>query len=224
MTATMDVKIQDGKLALTEHEGVEVWPVDREMSAVGLPATRLEGIEKVTGRAQYSYDVRLPNQLYAAVLRSPHPHARLIRIDTSRAEALPGVHAVISSANTPKIPWFTDSFVFDTTVRYVGDEVAAVAVETDDIAADALRLIEVEYEILPHVMNVEDAIRPDAPKLRDEGNIPDEPKVYDRGDASAALAGADVIVDAVFTTQAALHNALEPHGCTVSWDGDELTV
>jgi len=224
VTATMDVKIQDGKLALTEHEGVGVWDADRQMSAVGQSATRLEGIEKVTGRAQYSYDVRLPNQLYAAVLRSPHPHARIVRIDTSRAEALPGVHAVISSANAPKIPWFTDSFVFDTTVRYVGDEVAAVAAESDDIAADGLRLIEVEYELLPHVTNVEDAIKPDAPKLRDEGNIADDPKVYDRGNVEAALAGADVIVDAVFTTQAALHNALEPHGCTVSWDGDELTV
>ena len=87
-----------------------------------------------------------------------------------------------------------------------------------------MRLIEVHYELLPHVVNVEDAVRPDAPKLRESGNIAEEPKVYDRGDAEAALASADVVVDAVFTTQAALHNALEPHGCTVAWEGDRLTV
>ncbi|CAA9560084.1 MAG: Xanthine dehydrogenase, molybdenum binding subunit [uncultured Thermomicrobiales bacterium] len=224
MSATMDVKIEDGKLALTEHEGVDGWDASTPMTAVGQPATRLEGIEKVTGSARYSYDVRLPGQLYAAVLRSPHPHARITRIDTSRAEALPGVHAVISSANTPQIPWFEDSFVFDTTVRYVGDEVAAVAAVSDDVAADALGLIEVEYERLPHVTELEAAIRPDAPKLRDSGNIAGEPTVYDRGDAVAAMAGADVVIDAVFTTQAAIHNSLEPHGCTVAWEGDELTV
>ena len=221
---TKDVRIEDGKLSLTEHEGVDQWGADHRMTVVGQPANRLEGIEKVTGGALNSYDVRLPGQLYAAVLRSPHPHAHIVSIDTSRAEALPGVHAVISSANTPKTPWFTDSFVFDTTVRYVGDEVAAVAAESEDIAADALRLIEVEYEVLPHVTNLEDAVRPDAPKLRDTGNIAEEPKVYDRGDAETALASADVVVDAVFTTQAAVHNSLEPHGCTVAWEGDRLTV
>ncbi len=224
MSSTMDVRIEDGKLAITEHEGVETWAAGRAMTTVGQSSTRLEGFEKVTGRAQYSYDVRLPGQLYAGVLRSPHPHARIVRIDTSQAEALPGVHAVVSSANTPKIPWFTDSFVFDTTLRYVGDEVAAVAAETDDIATDALRLIEVQYEILPHVTNVEEAIKPDAAKLRESGNIADDPTVYDRGDAVTALAGADVAIEAVFTTQAALHNSLEPHGCTVAWEGDELTV
>jgi CO/xanthine dehydrogenase Mo-binding subunit len=224
MSAGMDVRIEDGKLSLTEHEGVERWDADSPMTVVGQPATRLEGVEKVTGRAQYSYDVRLPGQLYAAVLRSPHPHARIVRIDTSQAEALPGVHAVISSANTPQIPWYTDSFIFDTTVRYVGDEVAAVAAESDDIAADAIRLIEIEYEVLPHVSDLEKAIRPDAPKVRDGGNLAEDPKIYDRGDADTAMAGADVVVDAVFMTRAAIHNSLEPHGCTVAWDGDKLTV
>lgn len=224
MSAGMDVRIEDGKLSLTEHEGVERWDDTSQMTVVGTSATRLEGIEKVTGRAQYSYDVRLPGQLYAAVLRSPHPHARIVRIDTSQAEALTGVHAVISSANTPKIPWYTDSFIFDTTVRYVGDEVAAVAAESDDIAADAIRLIEVEYEVLPHVSDLEKAIRPDAPKVRDGGNLAEDPKIYDRGDADTAMAGADVVVDAVFMTRAAIHNSLEPHGCTVAWNGDKLTV
>jgi CO/xanthine dehydrogenase Mo-binding subunit len=81
------------------------------------------------------------------VLRSPHPHARIRRVDTSRAEALPGAHAVLSSTNCPEVRWYQEqSLLFDTTLRFVGDEVAAVAAETGDIAEDAVRLIEVEYE------------------------------------------------------------------------------
>ena len=87
--------------------------------------TRLEGAEKVSGKAQYSSDVRLPGQLYAKILRSPHPHAKVVRIDTSRAEALVGVHAVVSSANGPDISWYDDTRLLETTVRYIGDEVAA---------------------------------------------------------------------------------------------------
>ena len=222
---TFDVRPgEKGKIELTEHEDVAAWPKDGDFRVVGQSANRLEGLEKVTGRAQYSYDVRLPRQLYTAVLRSPHPHAHITAIDTSAAEALPGVHAVLSSANAPKIPWYTDSFIFDTTVRFVGDEVAAVAAETLDIAEQALRLISVTYEPLPFVTDLEAALAPDAPKVWPDGNLVEEPTIYDRGDAAKALAGAEVIVEDTFTTQAALHNSLEPHGCTVSWDGESLTI
>ena len=222
---TIDVRpAEEGKVELIEHEDVAAWPEDGDFHVVGQPANRLEGLEKVTGRAQYSYDVRLPRQLYAAVLRSPHPHARITAIDTSATEALPGVHAVLSSANAPKIPWYSDSFVFDTTVRFIGDEVAAVAAETLDVAEEALRLISVTYEPLPFVTDLDAALAPDAPKVWPDGNLVEAPTIYDRGDGARAMAGADVVVEDTFTTQAAVHNSLEPHGCTVSWDGDSLTI
>ena len=215
---------EDVTVSIIEEDGVTSWPEQAPLDVVGKGHSRLEGREKVTGRAQYTYDVRLPRQLYAKVLRSPHPHARIVSIDTSAAEQLPGVHAVVSSANSQEIPWYDDSYVFDTTVRLIGDEVAAVAADSEDIAEDALRLIEVTYETLPYVTDLDAALEPDAPKLREGGNIAQEPKVYDRGDAEAGLREADVTVDATYRTAAALHNSLEPHGCTASWEGDQLTL
>ena len=215
---------EKAKVTVTEEDDVQTWSRDASLAVVGTAASRLEGNEKVTGRARYSYDVRLPRQLYARVLRSPHPHARITHIDTTAAERLPGVHAVVSSANTPAIPWYGDSYVFDTTVRLIGDEVAAVAAESEEIAADALRLIDVTYEPLPFVTDLEEAISAESPNLGDGDNVAQEPKVYDRGDAEAGLREADVTVDEVFHTSSALHNCLEPHGCTAFWEGDQLTL
>ena len=157
------------------------------------------------------------------MLRSPHPHARIRSIDTSRAEAAPGVRAVISAANAPEIEWYTDSVLFDRTVRFVGDEVAAVAAETEEQADDALRLIAVEYEALPFVVDLAAARRPDAPRLRPDGNVSAEQK-YARGDVAAGFRDAEVVVEAVYVTGTALHNCLEPHGCTATWEGDQLTL
>jgi len=217
---------QDGsmKINVVEQERVAPWPADSELTVVGKSVARLEGAEKVSGRAQYSSDVRLPGQLYARVLRSPHPHARITSIDIRRAEALPGVYAVLSSANAPAITWYEKSLLFDSTVRFAGDEVAVVAAESEEIADDALRLIDVVYEPLPFVTELEAALAPDAPHVWPEGNLEDEPKIYDRGDAEAGLSEADVVVDRVFHTAAALHNSLEPHGCTAWWEGGELTL
>ena len=214
-------------IEVEEKQTVSTWAEDARFVKVGKPHPRLEGPDKVTGRARYSYDIRLPNQLYARILRSPHPHARIRRIDTSQAEALPGVHAVLSAANAPEIEWYEEkSRLFDWTVRFAGDEVAAVAAESEEIAEDALRLIQVEYEPLPFVLEMEQATQPDAPRLHTDkpGNRVDEPKVYERGDADSALAQADVVIDQAYTTATALHNALEPHGCTADWRGDELTL
>ena len=170
--------------------------------------TRLEGADKVTGRARYAADVRLPGLLHAHIVRSPYPHARIRHIDASRAERLPGVHAVLSSANSPSIPWHDASSLFDRTVRYIGDEVAAVAADSDELAADAARLIDVQYEAL-------------AFDLVGEAR---EPKAEARGDVARGLREADVVLEATYRTQTALHNALEPHGCTALWHGDQLTV
>ncbi len=216
---------EDGKeqIQVVEEAQVAPWERDATFSVVGRGVPRVEGVEKVTGRARYSYDIRLPGQLYARVLRSPHAHARIVSIDTSRAEALPGVYAILSVNNAPPITWYKDSAIFDRTVRFVGDEVAAVAAESEELADDALRLIEVEYEVLPFVMGLVAAQRPDAPKLREQGNVSDE-KPYSRGDVEAGLREADTVLERTYTTQTALHNALEPHGCTASWEGENLTL
>jgi CO/xanthine dehydrogenase Mo-binding subunit len=219
---------QEGKAPSLEVEEVSespTWPADAELRIVGKPHPRLEGADKVTGRATYSFDQRLPRQAYAKVLRSPHPHARIRRIDTSRAEALAGVYAVLSSVNCQDVRWYQEqSLLFDPTLRFVGDEVAAVAARSGDIAEDALRLIEVEYEALPFVPDLEAAMRPDAPLIHGQGRYASEPEIYQRGDVEAALAQAEVVIDQEYVTQTALHNCLEPHGCTASWDGDRLTL
>jgi CO/xanthine dehydrogenase Mo-binding subunit len=219
-------KIEDGQEQYTVEETpmAPAWAPDAALSVVGKPIPRVEGDLKVTGRAQYAYDVRLSGQLYARVLRSPHPHARIKRIDTSKAEALPGVRAVLSLASGPKVSWFKDTFLFEEIVRYVGEEVAAVAADSEEIADDALRLIEVEYELLPFVLDAEAALQPGAPKLHEDGNLAGEPKEYERGDVAAGFGQADVVVEQTYVTQAALHNCLEPHGCTATWEGDRLTI
>jgi xanthine dehydrogenase YagR molybdenum-binding subunit len=222
-------KLRSGTSASEEYKVVEKaglprWGADAAFTIVGHPQPRVEGEEKGTGRACYASDVRLPGLLYARVLRSPLPHARIRRIDTARAQALSGVRAVLSSANAPEISWYQGSFIFDRTVRFVGDEVAAVAADTEEIAVDALRLVDVEYEALPFVVDLEAALRPEAPKIYASGNIADEPQVYQRGDPAAGFQEAEVIIDEVYTTQTALHNCLEPHGCTVAWEGDHLTL
>jgi CO/xanthine dehydrogenase Mo-binding subunit len=214
----------DAEIEVTETSEVRTWPVESTLAIVGTRQSRLEGREKVTGSARYTYDVRLPRQLYARVMRSPHPHAHIARLDTSAAERLPGVHAVISANNAGSISWYGQSWLFDATLRFVGDEVAAVAADSEEIAEDALRLIEIEYEALPHVTDLDGAIAPDAPRIWPDGNIVEEPKIYDRGDADAALAAADVVIDETFETASALHNSLEPHGATAWWDGDTLTL
>lgn len=179
--------------------------------AMGSPYPRVEGADKVSGCARYSGDIRLAGQLYARVLRSPWPHARLRRIDTARAQALPGVHAVLSSANAVDIRWYEESRLFDRTLRFIGDEVAAVAAASEEIAEDALRLIEADYEPLPFTVGFEHPLLERATKK-------------ERGDVEAGLRAAEVVIDEAYTTQTALHNALEPHGCTAAWEGDTLVL
>jgi xanthine dehydrogenase YagR molybdenum-binding subunit len=214
----------DAEYQVVETAGLPAWGTEAALAIVGRPLPRVEGTEKVTGRARYAADIRLPGLLYARILRSPLPHAHIRRIDVARAAALPGVRAVLSSANAPEIPWYQDSVLFERTVRFAGDEVAAVAADTEEVAEDALRLIDVEYEALPFVVDLDAALQPNAPRLRQEGNIASEPTIYQRGDLEAGFQAADVIIDQVYTTQTALHNCLEPHGCTAAWTGDHLTL
>ncbi|MCB0108761.1 MAG: hypothetical protein KDE53_22725, partial [Caldilineaceae bacterium] len=143
------------QIELAEGSDLNGWDDDAALTIVGQPHPRLEGSDKVTGRARYASDTRLPDQLFGRILHSPYPHARIRHIDTSAAAALPGVHAVISSADQLDVTFYKeDSPIFASTLRYVGDEVAAVAAESEEIAEDALRYIVVDYEPLPFVTDL----------------------------------------------------------------------
>lgn len=147
----------------------------KEFSVVGKKTPRIDAYERVTGQAEYTGDIQLPGMLYARVLRSPHPHARIVSIDTSKAEKLPGVKAVIHHGNA-QVPWSSGGhihkrFIFNDPVRYVGDAVAAVAATDRHIAEEALGLIHIGYEKIPHVLDPNEALKPDAPKIGPDGNL-----------------------------------------------------
>ena len=226
--ARLHVKQKRGQngpeIQIIEEESIHPWASDAELGVVGHRHPRLEAREKVTGRARYASDMRLPGQLYARVLRSPYAHARIHHIDISQAERAPGVHGVLTAANASDIAWYEEGTLFESVVRFAGDEVAVVAAESEELALDALRLVEIEYEPLPFVTTIEEALRPDAPRVHAGGNIAGEPVMYERGDPEAGLRQADVVVEAVYETPCAVHNALEAHGCTASWEGDTLTL
>lgn len=197
---------------------------------VGKSIPRLDGPEKVTGRARYAGDLALPGMLVGRLLRSPVAHARIVSIDVSRAAALPGVKAVITGRDTPGIKYgnwrlFPDSqdetpLAIDK-VRFIGDEVAAVAAIDADVAEEALGLIRVEYEPLPAVFDVKAALAAGAPLVHDEGkltsNISLDRKI-DVGDVDAALAAADYVREDTFTTHAVSHAYLEPCACLAEAD------
>lgn len=189
---------------------------------------------KASGRRRYTGDLRLPGMLHAKMLWSPVAHARIKRIDTSRAEALPGVRAVATCFNAPARPFNSalrykthnippNEYIFPSVVRYVGDRVAAVAAGDPETAAEAVRLIEVEYEELPAVFDPEEALQPDAPQIHEGGNLVMEIKA-EAGDVEAAFAGSDLVLEERYTTPAVHHYAIEPHVCLADWDGRKLTV
>jgi CO/xanthine dehydrogenase Mo-binding subunit len=190
--------------------------------------------DKVTGRTRYTGDLRLAGMLHARMLTSPIAHARIKRIDTTRAESLPGVFAVATYKNCPAVRYnsalrFTghkiphDETIFPEVVRYVGDRVAAVAAEGPRTAAEALKLIDVEYEPLPAVFDPEEALKPDAPLVHERTNLVGEARA-DAGDVESAFLASDVVLEGRYTTPAVHHLAVEPHTCVADWDGAKLTV
>lgn len=186
---------------------------------------RLEGGQKVTGTARYTSDIELPGQLYAGILRSPHAHARVKRVDTSGVWNSPGVQAVLAHGDT-EVRWYAENApLLAEHARFAGDEIAALAATSEENVLSALRAFRVDYERLPPVPDIEAA---KAGNVLLHGDKPDnrlaQPEVYERGDVAAGFAAADVIVEAVYTTPAALHNALEPHGCNAWWDGPCLNL
>jgi xanthine dehydrogenase YagR molybdenum-binding subunit len=214
---------------VVEGEEPQPWQQD-ELHYVGQETARVDGVERVTGAARYSADIQLPGMLHGAIARCPYPHARIRSIDVSAAEALPGVRYILTHQNAPPISWHSRaSRIFDTELRHEGEEVAAVAADDPETAARAVRLIQVDYEQLPFVIDPEAAMRPDAPQVHPDGNVlkddeGQEGEAYTRGDLDKGFRDADVIVAGRYTTPAQMHNALETHGGVAAWDGATLTV
>jgi len=206
----------------------------REFSVVGKKTPRIDGYERVTGQAHYTGDLQLPGMLYARVLRSDVPHARIVSIDTSKAEKLPGVKAIIHHENA-KVPWSSGGhthqrFIFNNPVRYVGDPVAAVAATTRHIAEDALKLIEVKYEKLPHVLDPNEALKPDAPKISTNGNLSvgkgsfSAPIAESWGDVEQGFKEADRVFEDTYITKHTNNAQLERRVSLAKWDAGKLTV
>src|SRR3989449_6406042 len=214
---------------------------------IGTRPDRPDGADKVTCRARFGADFSLPGQLIGRVLRSPHPHARIVSIDTAKAEALPGVKAVITRddfADQPSefIPAGEMMMNYKDVVRnvmargkalYEGHAVAAVAATSAAIASRALKLIEVKYEVLPHVIDVVEAMQPNAPLLHDDlFTVGVEPKPekpsniakrleIKQGDVEAGFKKADLVIEREFKTAPVHQGYIEPHAAlaTVSEDG-----
>lgn len=195
---------------------------------VGSSVPRVDGIPKVTGQAKFADDISFPNMLYAKVLRSAHAHALIKNINTERAKALPGVVAVLTADDVPGrngygIHFKDQPVLAKDKVRHYGDAVAVVAAETVKIAEKALELIEVDYEPLPGVFTVEDALKPDAPKIHPNGNLLLHRKVY-KGDVEKGFQEADVIIEDTFKTPMVEHAYIEPESGIGVYDGGTITV
>jgi CO/xanthine dehydrogenase Mo-binding subunit len=183
-------------------------------------------MERVTGSAVFTHDTLLPGMLYGKILRCPHACAKIIRVDVKKAERLPGVRLVLTHRSVAQIPWhFSSTFLFDTTLRYAGEEVACVVADDEAICEDALHAIEVQYESLPFVLDPTEALADDAPKIQQTGNLLGfQAEGYERGDINQGFSDAGVTVAGEFHTQTALHNCLETHGSVACWQGDNLTI
>ncbi len=211
---------------------------DQELKIVGTNPVKHDGPDKVTGKAKFGADLFLPGMLMAKILRSPHPHANIKSIDTSKAEALPGVKSVVTGADFPDLPLgspggdMTRNIMACEKVFYDGHPVAAVAATSEPIAKRALKLIEVEYEILPHVIDPVDAMKPDAPILHDhlrtkgvEGAEDTPTNVVERldlaiGDVAAGFAAADFVIEHAYDSKPMHQGYIEPQGCVASYTDD----
>lgn len=200
----------------------------RNYRYIGKSIPRVDAEAKATGEAVYTVDVNLPGLLVGRLLRSPHPHARILHIDTSRAERLPGVRAVVTGRDTPYrfgVSHFDQSPLQLDKVRHVGDPLAAVAAVDADAALEACERIRVEYEELPAVFDPEEALRPGAPEVHEgTGNVACRIE-RGAGDVDAALARADHVFEHRFVTQRQAHCSPEVHNCVAQWDAaGRLTV
>ncbi|HEY2571363.1 MAG TPA: molybdopterin cofactor-binding domain-containing protein, partial [Solirubrobacteraceae bacterium] len=191
---------------VVEEDALDQWPAG-PLDVVGRPAARVDGFERARGEAIFTADLQLNGMLHTAVLRSPHPRARVKRIDLTPALALPGVHAAIGPGDCERL---TDDCNFQ------GAAIAAVCADTNAQARAALTAIDVEFEVLEPLLDAEEAVR--------RGQLLGEPRTRERGDAERGFAEAEAIVEGEFRTQVVLHNSMETHQAVVQWVGDGIDV
>lgn len=220
----------------------------KSFTVVGTSRPRMDAKEKVSGRAVYTGDIQLPGMLYSRVARSSRPHARIIKIDTSKAEAYPGVKAVITFKDVPQNTYTWppelraigygkgDMPIMSEKVRFCGEPVAGVAAESQEIAEEAIKLIDIEYEDLPAVFDIDEAMEPDAPLVHDGGNQASYPgpmpanQLYPRfvtrnGDINRGFTEADFIIEDTYSQPRPRQAcAMEPMEFIAKWDGDKLTA
>lgn len=223
-----------------------VAPETDTWQVVGKPEKKVDAIKLAQGKPAFTADIEPRGMLHAKVLRSPHAHAWIKRIETSRARALPGVAAVLTWQDLPRVVYSTagqsdpipgplDTFSLDKKVRFVGDRVALVAAETPEIAEKALGLIEVEYEVLPAILDSTEAMKPGAVRIHDEPefvnfadsnpekNLAAEIRI-DIGDVEKGFAAADHIFEGVYEVPKVQQAHIEPHVCITHWDEDDRLV
>ena len=190
------------------------------MSVVGQSRPRIDAVERVTGAARYTGDVKLPGMAYARVLRSPHPHARITGIDARRARAMPGVYAVLTRENCDTVWRSGDQqnprYLFNNPVRFVGDPIAAVAAVDRHVAEAAIQAVEVDYEPLDFVLDPEEALQPGAVEIQPGGNLSRRrdgealPETYQRGSVAAGFAAADVVIEETYVSKHHSNAQMEP--------------
>ena len=215
----------------------------QEYKVIGTRPIRHDGVDKVTGKAVYGADVKLPGMIWAAVLRSPHAHARITKLDTSAAESMPGVHAVVTNADLPSpesktidmgegatnLKWACDNILASDKALYAGHAVAAVAAVDRYTAEEAVRAIDVQYDVLQSATSVDEAIAPDMVAIHDE--FVDSPGAkesghpnhvrefrHEFGDPDSAMAGAEHVQEGEFKMQMVHQGYIEPHNATAVWD------
>ncbi len=218
--------------------------LDREFTIIGKDLDRIDGVEKATGAAIYAGDIKLEGMLHAKILRCPYAHARILNLDTSEAERLEGVRAIISKNNCEgwNTFWYTiQQTAFPDELGYYGQEIAVVAADTIEIARKALELIRVEYEVLPAVFDTDEAMKSGAPRVPtiDQTDLsvsraPHTPPVGNvfegkshvmkRGDTSLGFKEAAAIVEGSFDTNFQFHSPLQTRSCVAVWNGDTLEV
>ncbi|MBI3602667.1 MAG: molybdopterin-dependent oxidoreductase [Candidatus Omnitrophica bacterium] len=203
---------------------------------VGKSVPRIDGRGIVTGQTKYAFDVSFPNMLVGKMLRSPHAHAKILSIDTSKAQSLPGVKAIITARDTHLIKFGSNEYFFPHTVdqmaleadkaRYIGDEIAAVAAVDEETAYEALKLIDVKYEVLPAVFDIEEAIKPGAPMIHDSLNNMAVILPVNFGNPERVMKEADYVREDKFWCPVAHPAPLEPHVCVGQWEtfADKITL
>jgi CO/xanthine dehydrogenase Mo-binding subunit len=209
--------------------------VKTEFKVIGQRVARPDGIDKVTGKALYGADLTAPGMLVGRILRSPHAHARIVSIDTSAAEAMPGVKAIATNADLadPEDDYFIDirdNVLARDKALYDGHAIAAVAATSKSVARAAIRAIKVEYEQLPHVTDVDEAMKPDAPVVQEgradesvpAGSSPNVTSYFEfgHGDLEAGFAKADTVIERSFKTAATHQGYIEPHACLATMGSD----